>query len=143
MDEELVRLLEQHHAEMLAEMRQLVRQSVDETRADLGTRIAHVGTDLGAQIQQVRVDFGAQVEQVCADLGAQVEQTRLDLGTLVEGLRDEVHTIAEGHVGLDRELQELRRENDAAHRRILATIRLSHRAVNRRVTRLERRRKRG
>lgn len=127
-----MRLLERHRAEMLAEMPQLVRQSVDEARADLGGQIRELRTDLGAQIQQVRADFGAQVEP-----------TRLDLGTLVEGLRGEVHVIAEGHVGLNRQLQDLRTENDAAHREILATIKLSHRDLDRRVTRLESKRKRG
>lgn len=96
--------------------------------------LARVLEQYRAEMRQHAHEIRQHVEET---LGRQVADTRMDLGTLIEGLRDEVHAIAEGHVGLNRQLQELRQENEAAHREILTTIRLTYRDLDRRVTRFE------
>jgi hypothetical protein len=44
---------------------------------------------------------------------------------VAEGLRGEIRVVAEGHLGLGRQLQTLREENESAHREILSAIKFS------------------
>ena len=63
--------------------------------------------------------------------------TRRHFDVLAEGLRSDMQAIAEGHAGLSRQLDEQRREQDVAHREILAAVKLSYAELDSRITRLE------
>ena len=76
-------------------------------------------------------------EQLAAFLNQQFEETRRHFGVVAEGLRGEVRAVAEGHLGLGRQLQDMREENESAHREILAAIKFSYAELDRRISRLE------
>ena len=79
----------------------------------------------------------AMDEEVAAFLNQRFEETRRHFDVVAEGLRGEIRVVAEGQIGLARQLQELREENEGAHREILSAIRFSYAELDRRISRLE------
>lgn len=71
------------------------------------------------------------------------EEAKRESGVVAEGLREEIRAVADGHLVLDRRLQEHCKQSDAAHGEIISLVKLSYRDLDRRVKRLERRRRRG
>ena len=72
-----------------------------------------------------------------AFLSQRFEETRRHFDVVAEGLRGEIRVGAKGHLGLGRQLQALREENDAAHQEILSAIKFSYAELDRRISRLE------
>ena len=64
-------------------------------------------------------------------------ETRRHFDVVAEGLRSDMQTIAEAHAVFSRQLDENRREQDAAHREILAAVKFSYAELDRRITPLE------
>lgn len=75
--------------------------------------------------------------ELAAFLNQRFEETRRHFDVVAEGLRGEIRVVAEGHLGLGRQLQELREENESAHREILSAIKFSYAELDRRISRLE------
>lgn len=71
------------------------------------------------------------------------EEAKRESGVVAEGLREEIRAVADGHLVLDRRLQEHCKQSDAAHGEIISLVKLSDRDLDRRVKRLERRRRGG
>ena len=64
-------------------------------------------------------------------------ETRRHFDVVAESLRSDIRLVAEGHTTLARQLDEQRREQDMAHREILAAVKLSYGELDHRITRLE------
>lgn len=62
-------------------------------------------------------------EELTASLNQRFEETRRHFDVGAEGFRGEIRVVAKGQLGLGRQLQELREENESAHREILSAIR--------------------
>lgn len=71
------------------------------------------------------------------------EEAKRHFGVLAEGLEGKIALIAEGHLVLQRQLQEHVEQNQAEHRETVALLTSSYGDLDRRVTRLEPRRRRG
>ena len=71
------------------------------------------------------------------------EDAKRHFGVLAEGLEGKIALIAEGHLVLQRQLQEHVEQNQAEHRETVALLTSSYGDLDRRVTRLEPRRRRG
>ena len=71
------------------------------------------------------------------------EGAKRHFGVLAEGLEGKIALIAEGHLVLQRQLQEHVEQNQAEHRETVALLTSSYGDLDRRVTRLEPRRRRG
>jgi len=67
---------------------------------------------------------GLAVETRAFAQGLAVE-TRRHFDVVAESLRSDIRLVAEGHTALARQLDEHRREQDAAHREILSAVKLS------------------
>lgn len=76
-------------------------------------------------------------EELAALLNQRFEDTRRHFDVVAEALRGDIRAVAEGHLGLGRQLQALREENDAAHREILSAIKFSYAEIDRRISLLE------
>jgi hypothetical protein len=76
-------------------------------------------------------------EELAAFLNQRFEETRRHFDVVAEGLRGEIRVVAEGHLGLGRQLQVLREENESAHREILSAVKFSYAELDRRISRLE------
>ncbi len=63
--------------------------------------------------------------------------TRRHVDMVAEELRGDLRAIAENQLNLTRQIQEMRREHEAAQRDVLAAIKSSHAELNRWLTRLE------
>lgn len=71
------------------------------------------------------------------------EEAKRHFGVLAEGLEGKIALIAEGPLVLQRQLQEHVEQNQAEHRETVALLTSSYGDLDRRVTRLEPRRRRG
>lgn len=123
MDEELIAFL----SERFDDAQRRLEASFDQRFADVQHRL-EVSFDRRFDDAQRRLE---------ASFDQRFEDAKRHFGVIAESLRNDVRLIAEGHRGLERELREFRRENDAAHREIIGAIGLSHAGLDRRVTRLE------
>ena len=64
-------------------------------------------------------------------------ETRHHFDVVAESLRSDLRLVAEGHTALAWQLDEHRREQDAAHREILAAVKLSDAELDSRIPRPE------
>jgi exonuclease VII large subunit len=149
MDEQLIAFLN----ERFEEARRHLDTRFDAARRDLATSLDQrfeaaegrlvASLDQRFEETQRRLEasfdqrFDAVQQRLEASFDQRFEDAKRHFGVIAESLRNDVRLIAEGHRGLERELRELRRENDTAHREIIATVRLSHAGLDRRVTGLE------
>lgn len=120
MDEQLVAFLN----ERFEDAQRRLEASFDQRFADVQRRLE---TSFDQRFDAVQQRLEASFDQRFAD-------AKRHFGVIAESLRNDVHLIAEGDRGLERELRDFRRENDAAHREIIATVRLLHAGLDRRVT---------
>ena len=72
------------------------------------------------------------------------EEIKRHFDVVAESLKDEIKLVAEGHSildrkmdGLDRKVDELRKENAEEHREILSAIKFSYAELNHRIVTLE------
>ena len=90
--------------------------------------------------------FGA-VDQRFGEVNRKIdekfEEAKRHFGVVAEGLEGKIVLIAEGHLVLQRQLQEHVEQNQAEHRETVALLTSSYGDLDRRVTRLEPRRRRG
>lgn len=68
---------------------------------------------------------------------AQVEEIKRHFGVVAEALRSDIRQIAEGHVGIGRELQEIRDEFRDEFKEMRALMRLSFSQLDQRIRTLE------
>lgn len=88
---------------------------------------------------QRRLDerFETAERRLARTLDERFEDAKHLLGVLSEDLRSQVQTVAEGHLVLQRQIRELRDENEAAHRDIIGGVKLVYTEIDRRLSRLE------
>ncbi len=83
----------------------------------------------------------AGIDEKFAGIDGQFEETKRHFGVIAEGLRVDIQQVAEGVANvnekLDRNLSELRRENEEDHRNILAAIKFSYTELDQRIRVLE------
>jgi hypothetical protein len=82
-------------------------------------------------------ELAAFLNQRFDAMDQRLDGTRAEFGVLVERLRDGIRLVAEGHAVLDRKIDRLQQDNEAAHREILTLLHSSYRDLGHRVTRLE------
>lgn len=90
--------------------------------------------------------FGAvdqQFGEVNLKIDEKFEEAKRHFGVVAEGLEGKIALIAEGHLVLQRQLQSHVEQNQTEHRETVALLTSSYGDLDRRVTRLEPRRRRG
>jgi len=68
---------------------------------------------------------------------AQVEEIKQGFGVVAEALRSDIRQIAEGHLGIQRELQQMHDEFRSAFKEMCALMRLSFSQLDQRIRALE------
>jgi len=109
--------------------------AVDERFDAVDERFGAVDERFGAVDQR----FG----EVNRKIDEKFEEAKRHFGVVAEGLEGKIVLIAEGHLVLQRQLQEHVEQNQAEHRETVALLTSSYGDLDRRVTRLEPRRRRG